>query len=151
MKKPTRPKATPVEKNSVDSEKIGLKKLDVAKEVFKIGGEAVKVSSKFADWGKQAQVTKGVVAASHAKVDEAREKTKQIALDAQTKIENTDRVRQQDAQTHVQKMAELQLQYEQMTSLNRDRERVLDKMLEERTSTESLVHSYCALIASSKP
>ncbi|EPG9352135.1 hypothetical protein IPC29_06600 [Pseudomonas aeruginosa] len=148
MKKPT-----PSQGKSGDSEKLKMKELDVAKEAVKVRGEALKVAGealkavgKFSDWGKQAQITKAAVSASHAKIEEAREKTKQAELDAKAKIEETTRLRQKDAQSHTQEMAKLQLQYEQMISLNRDRERVLDKMLEDPENTELLVQSYCALI-----
>lgn len=153
MKKPT-----PVKQKSGDSEKLKMKELDVTKEAvkvrgeaLKVGGEALKAVGKFADWGKQTQVTKAAVSASNAKIEDSREKTKQAALNANTKIEETNRLRQKDAQSHTQEMAKLQLQYEQMSSLNRDRERVLDKMLDEASSPELLLHSYCALIPSSKP
>lgn len=145
MKKPT-----PAKGKSGDGEKLKIKELEVAKELAKGGVEIVKLGGKFADLGKQVQITKAAVSQSSAKIEEAREKTRQTAIDAYARIEETRRLRQQETDKHKVEMAELQLRYEQMTSLNRDRERVLDRVLEETADTELLMQSYCALIPPSK-
>ncbi|HRL94804.1 MAG TPA: hypothetical protein PK873_14725 [Pseudomonas sp.] len=142
MKK-AKPKKTASDEKSGDSEKVTLKKLDQATAIVKAG---LTTAGKFADWGKQANASKASIESSKARVQVAEEKTKQVVWGAAQKMHETDRLRQKDSNEHTQAMAKLQMEHEQMMTLNLERERVLDKMLEEPASLDQLAHSYRALI-----
>lgn len=144
MKK-AKPQKTASDEKAGGSEKIALKKLDQTIAIVKAG---VTTAGKIADWGKQAEVSKASIEDSRARVLVAEEKTQQVAWDAAQKMREIDRLRLKDANEHTEAMARLQMEYEQMMTLDRERERVLDKMLEEPTSLDELAHSYRALIPS---
>jgi hypothetical protein len=142
MKK-AKPQKTNTAEKTGDSEKVTMKKLD---QVTGVAKAAFSATGKFADWGKQTSVTKASIEASKERIRVAEEKTEQVALGAAQKMYETDRLRQKDANEHEQAMARLQMAHEQMMTLDRERERVLDRILEEPTSLDQLAHSYQALI-----
>ncbi|MEW9678493.1 hypothetical protein [Pseudomonas sp. TE50-2] len=142
MKK-AKPQKTNTAEKAGDSEKVTMKKLDQMADIAKA---AISVTGKLADWGKQTSITKASIEASKARVRAAEEKTKQVTWNAVQKMSETDRLRQKDANEHDQAMARLQMEHEQMMTLDRERERVLDKILEEPASLDQLAHSYRALI-----
>lgn len=142
MKK-AKPQKTASDEKVGDSEKVALKRLDHAAGIVKA---ALTTGNKLVDWGKQATVSKASIEGSRGRVREAEQKTQQVAWDATQKMHETERLRQKDANEHSQAMAKLQMEHEQMVTLDQERGRVLDKMLEEPTSLDQLTHSYRALI-----
>lgn len=142
MKK-AKPQKTASDEKAGDSEKVTLKKLDHAAGIVKA---ALTTGGKLADWGKQATASKASIEGSRARVRAAEEKTQQVAWNATQKMHETERLRQKDSNEHTQAMAKLQMEHEQMVTLDQERGRVLDKMLGEPTSLDQLTHSYRALI-----
>ena len=142
MKK-AKPQKTASNEKAGDSEKVTLKKLDQTTAIVKSGITTV---GKLADWGKQATASKASIEASRARVRDAEEKTQQVAWGAMQKMSETERLRHKDANEHTQAMARLQMEHEQMVTLDQERGRVLDKILEDPTSLDQLAHSFRALI-----
>lgn len=125
MKKPT-PKRDPKSKGETGgawtNTTIG-KALDVAK-----GG--MSSIGSLADWGKEVQRTKQVEINAEAKKFEAREKTTQTLIDAEVKMTSIHRDHFKDQMDHLSDMERLKNQRESDAALARQRDRVLDKLLD---------------------
>jgi hypothetical protein len=147
MKKPEPKKTSPKTESTGDSEKFRAQKFGHIADLTKA---ALNTAGKAMDWSKQADVTKAAIAESNAKIEAAREATAQVALKTIDEMDKTDRLRTQDAQDHQRKMAALKIDHDLMQSLNRDRERVLDRILEDSVSPELLAQNYRALIPPTK-
>ncbi len=136
--------------SGTDSEKLKMKKVEQEMKKFEHGARlltaGLDAGGKFADWGKQATATKAALRESDAKISVAKEKTMQVAIEAIAEMDNTQRLRQKDANEHREKMASLQSDYELMKAHDQARKRVLDKLLDEPVSPDQLAQSFIALI-----
>jgi hypothetical protein len=142
MKKADPKKSPPETGKAPSSNNIG-KVLDIVKEVASTGNNLI-------DWGKEVQRTKQEEVKAYAQVAVAREATESDALDAEVRITEIHQRHFKDKMEHEQVMTGLQTKRENAASLNRQRERVLDKLLEDADKPENkaqLATSYRALLA----
>ncbi|MBI3145237.1 MAG: hypothetical protein HYZ18_08260 [Pseudogulbenkiania sp.] len=144
MKKPGAKKteSKKEEGSKVTSQVLG-KVLDIGKELASTGNNLI-------DWGKEKERTKQVVAEASGKVAEAKETTRQVELDANVRITDIHRNHHKDVMDHEHAMARLHGEREDARARNRERERLLDKLLDEPQNQEQVAEQYRALIAEDK-
>lgn len=145
MKKPE-PKKTPPKKeeNSKISGQVLGKMMDIGKELASTGNNLI-------DWGKEKERTRQVVAGAHGKVAEAQEKTRQVEAEANARITGIHRDHHKDVMDHEHAMGKLQGEREDARARNRERERLLDNLLDKPDNKEQVAEQYRALIGADKP
>jgi len=144
MKKPSPKKDT----KSSDTKKSEGSKINVqsTNKILDIGKELVSTGASLVDLHKEVEKTKQTQIKADADVAKAKEVTEQHCLRAVTKIAETLQKRASDCNLHEREMLRLQTERDNSLSLNRQRERVLDKWLEDgETSKAQLADQYRAL------
>lgn len=142
MKKPT-PNSDPKKKGEASnpwSEKTVGKVMDVAKEGMSTIGNLT-------DWGKEVQHTKQAHIQAHAQIVGAKEVTEQTRLRAEVDITSIHRDHHKDKMEHERELQRLKNQRENDAALMHQRDRVLDKLLDDpRDNTPQLADSLRALL-----
>lgn len=146
MMKKTEPKNTTQKKE--ESSKVSAQMLG---KILDIGKVLASTSNNLVDLGKAKERTRQVVAEAHGKVAEAQEKTKQVEKDVNARITDIHRAHHQDVMVHELAMAKLQGEREDARARNSERERLLNKLLEEPSNEEQVALQYRALIDADKP
>ena len=145
MKKPA-PKNTPQKRDAtsiISNQMLG--------KILDIGKELASTRNNLVDLDKEKERTRQVVAEAHGKVAKAQEKTKQVEKDVNARITDIHRAHHQDVMEHELAMAKLQGEREDARARNSERERLLNKLLEEPSNEEQVAQQYRALIDADKP
>lgn len=142
MKKPT-PKSSPQKKSKTDnvwSEKTAGKAMDFGKAGMSTIGD-------LADWGKEVQRTKQEYIKAQTQIAGAKEVTAQTRLRAEVDIMSIHRDHHKDKMEHERELQRLKNQRENDAALIHQRDRVLDKLLDNpEDNTPQLADSLRALL-----
>lgn len=125
----------PPEKKSSSKKDEGIKVTgQMIGKVLDIGKELASTGNNLIGLAKEIQHTKVAAINANAKVMVAKEATATAGINAATEVTRIHSDNHKDKMGHELEMARLQMERENMTALNRQRERVLDKMLQETES-----------------
>jgi hypothetical protein len=144
MKKPPPKKDT----KSSDTKKSEGSKFNAQSmnKILDIGKELVSTGASLIDLHKEGEKTKQTQIKADADVAKAKEVTEQHRLRAVTNIAETLQKHASECNLHEREMLRLQTERDNSVSLNRQRERVLDKWLEDgEASKAQLADQYRAL------